>query len=325
LFGLGWLAFQRGDSAAAKAALGESILLFQENGDERGVGRSLSYLGRVALQEGRNPQAHAILRRGLACLRKADDRPGIATTLFWLGNLLRARRDDAGASTLHAESRAIFRELRAQGGRDFFVLGQLAELARLQGDYDEARALTNESLAVSRAIGHRELVVGNLHRLAALAGAEGDYGQARALLGESLDLAQELGHRPWMGRVLISLARLSQTEGDYAQARALFQEGLTLARAVGDRAMTASCVEGLGLVATQQGAWAEGVRLIGAARVLDELFPSRFDPAERAQRNARLDLARAVLGDEAFVQAWAAGRAMTLEQSGDYALKQGGG
>jgi non-specific serine/threonine protein kinase len=323
LFGLGWLAFQRGDSVAMKSAMEDSIPIFQENGDDRGAGRSLSYLGRVALQEGCYAEAQAFLRRGLAFLREADDRPGIATTLFWLGNLLRASGDDEGAAALLAESRVIFLELRGQGGRDFFVLGQLAELARLQGDYDEARALTNESLVVSREIGHRELVVTNLHRMAALVRAEGDYQQSRVLLGECLDLAQELGHQPWMGRVLIGLAKLSQTEGDYAQARTLFQQSLRIARALGDRAMTASCVGAVGLVATQQGTWAEGVRMIGAVRVTDELFPSRFDPAERAQRSARLDLARVALGEEAFIQAWAAGQAMTLEQAVDLALQQG--
>jgi hypothetical protein len=74
----------------------------------------------------------------------------------------------------------------------------------------------------------------------------------------------------------------------------------------------------------------EGVRLIGAAKVVDELFPSSFvpssfHPAERAQCGARLDAAWAALGEEAFAQAWAEGQAMTLEQAVDHALKQGGG
>jgi non-specific serine/threonine protein kinase len=323
-FGLGWLAYPQGDSAAVTSAVGESIPIFQEVGDDRGVGRSLAYLGRVALQEGRYGQAEAFFRRGLASLREADDRPGIALALLWLGNLRRAPGHDDEAATLLAESRAIFRELRGRGGRDFYVLPHLADLALLHGDYNEARALTVESLPVIREMGHRELLVAGLDRLAALARAEGDYGQARALLAESLELAQEVGHRPTIGRALTSLARLCQSEGDEAQAGALFRQGLAFARAVGDRRAIAGCVGGLGLVATQEGAWVRGVQLIGAARVLDELFPRSFDPAERARCDSRLEGARAALGDEAFARAWEEGRAMTLEQAVAYALEPEG-
>jgi tetratricopeptide (TPR) repeat protein len=232
-----------------------------------------------------------------------------------LGYLLLARGEDDAAAPLLAESRAIFRELRALGDRDFFALHQLAEIARLQGDPAEARALAIASLAAQREMGHRHLVVHALDRLAALARAEGDYGQARALLAEGLELAREVGAQPWIGRVLISLAKLSQAEADYPQARAVFRQSLGIARAIGDRGAMANCIGGLGLVATQQGAWLEGVRLIGAARQLDELYPSPFDPTERAQFRECLDLARSALGGEAFSRAWAAGQAMTLTQT----------
>jgi non-specific serine/threonine protein kinase len=324
LFGLGWLAFYQGDGATVKSALGSSIPIYRENHDARGAGRSLYYLGRVAEQDACYEEAEALYQSGLELLRKDGDRPGIAMVLYYLGYLLLARGEDAEAAALLAESRVIFRELRGQGGRDFFVLPALANLARLHGDAAEARALTIEGLAVQRAMEHRELVVQALDRLAELARAEGNYTQAQAFLAEGLELAQEVGTQPLIGRVLTSLARLCQSEGDDGQARALFQQGLRLAHTIGNHGVSASCFGGLGMLAIQQGGWVAGVRLIGAARRLDQLYPGPFDPTERVQCRERLDLARSALGEEDFAQAWTEGRAMTLEQAVAYALEEDG-
>jgi hypothetical protein len=48
-------------------------------------------------------------------------------------------------------------------------------------------------------------------------------------------------------------------------------------------------------------------------------------PNDRQPHNCKLDLARQTLGEDAFAGVWADGRAMTMEQAAEYALKAGAG
>jgi DNA-binding CsgD family transcriptional regulator len=61
-------------------------------------------------------------------------------------------------------------------------------------------------------------------------------------------------------------------------------------------------------------------RLYGAADAQRERAAQPIEPAFRAEHEARIDVARRVLGDEAFAAAYAAGRALTQRQAEAEAL-----
>jgi len=64
-------------------------------------------------------------------------------------------------------------------------------------------------------------------------------------------------------------------------------------------------------------------RLSSCGFALGESFGFRPTPHLRAIVNPEIDAIRAVLGEEAFMQAWAEGRAMKWEQAIDLALHVG--
>jgi hypothetical protein len=61
-------------------------------------------------------------------------------------------------------------------------------------------------------------------------------------------------------------------------------------------------------------------RLFRAAEELREASGHPLPPVMRAEYERNVAAARAQLGEEAFAAAWAAGRAMTVEQAIAYAL-----
>ena len=87
----------------------------------------------------------------------------------------------------------------ATSGRPL-TLNMLALARREQGDHAGARALLEESLALSRAAGDRAGMGGAVGRLGEVAHALGDYPRARALYQQAWRLAREDGHPkqlPW--------------------------------------------------------------------------------------------------------------------------------
>jgi hypothetical protein len=80
------------------------------------------------------------------------------------------------------------------------------------------------------------------------------------------------------------------------------------------------CLAGLGSAAALNEEPARAARLWGAAERLQHAIGCRPAPAARANYERAQAVARGQFGQDAFAVAWAAGRAMTLEQAVTEAL-----
>ena len=69
------------DHGAAQALLEESLAIFRELGNKRGIAYSLWSLGNVVHQQGDNGAAQALWEESLAIFRELDNKRGIAWSL----------------------------------------------------------------------------------------------------------------------------------------------------------------------------------------------------------------------------------------------------
>jgi predicted ATPase/transcriptional regulator with XRE-family HTH domain len=134
-------------------------------------------------------------------------------------------------------------------------------LAWSQGDYDEARARLDQSLALRRAGDDHPGVAAVLTSLGAVALTQGDYAGAGALFAESLALNRAADDQPGVALALANLGLVRLDQGQYAEAAALLQESLALRRALGDGQSIAQCLNNLGTVRRCQGAYAAAAAL----------------------------------------------------------------
>jgi predicted ATPase/DNA-binding XRE family transcriptional regulator len=155
-----------------------------------------------------------------------------------------------------------------------------------------------------------------------LALAFGDLGRATRMLEEGLTLAGDVGDRTISYIALYNLAQVALNRGDHEGAAALFEEGVTLSEQLRDRANLAYCLEGLAAIAGMWGQSERSARLLGAAERLHEAVGAPvyayYEP-DRSLYERTVAATRSRLGEEAFEEARAEGRTMTLEQSVDYA------
>ena len=126
-------------------------------------------------------------------------------------------------------------------------------LAREQGDYAEARALFEESLAIYRTLADPRGVGWALVDLAFLNRYEADYARARTLLEESLTLLQQVGETEGMAAALGNLGLIARDEGDTDTAEAQLQASLALWQELGDRVGIGWTLTALGMVARLDG------------------------------------------------------------------------
>jgi tetratricopeptide (TPR) repeat protein len=188
----GVMAWRQGDHAAAQALLEESLTLFRELGDQRGIANVLNYSGNIAWAQGDLERAKALHEESLAIRRALGDQGGIASSLGNLGNIAWAQGDYERAKVLYEECLALFRELGNQWGVAN-VLNNLGIVVRAQGDYERARVLLEESLTLFRELGSQWGIVNALEELAKLAGVKGQRERAARLLGAAEALREAIG------------------------------------------------------------------------------------------------------------------------------------
>jgi tetratricopeptide (TPR) repeat protein len=143
----------------------------------------------------------------------------------------------------------------------------LGGVAMSQGDYEQALAFSQESLALFRQLGIKDGIALSLHTLGHVALFQGRYGPAASSFEESLVLRRELGDRVGIAHCLAGLAGV---QGRAAQAARLFSAtgalldliGASLEpvdRAAYDRHVIA--VHALMAEAAFEAAWTEGQAL----------------------------------------------------------------
>ena len=145
---------------------------------------------------------------------------------------------------------------------------------------------------------------------------QGDLCHARALLEESLALSRSKEHAWGIARTLASLGNVACEAGEYARASRLYEESLELGgRRMRLNHSVLVCLEGLARVAVAQGRMGRAARLCGEAAALREDRGWPLPPSKRTEHDRTVAAAHGALGEEAFTAAWARGHALPLEEA----------
>jgi hypothetical protein len=144
---------------------------------------------------------------------------------------------------------------------------------------------------------------------------QGDVARAAALSEEALTLCRRAGELQAEVNTLCTLGQLARQRGDLATAFALQRQALALAWERADPRCVADTLEYLVNVVGAGGHGEQAARLLGAARALREAIGAPGPSVERAMTEQAVGEARRALGEEAWAEAFAAGRAMTLEDA----------
>jgi predicted ATPase len=240
------------------------------------------------------------------------------------------------------------------------ALNALAGFTEKLGDPRATKAAAQEALVLSRELGYARGETAALTALSLASRLEGDYPAAATLLEQAAGSARASGDLSSLADATASLAFLAMEGSDPARAIALAEEARASYRQLGDRAgdayaltIIANCLlhsgrrkEGfeamtealptlrelgfaavlagaLGMVAAALGEGGKadaGATLMGAEDLLRERVSLPRTGGYVELHGAAVDELRLRLGDERYESAFAAGRAMSLDDAVEYAL-----
>lgn len=126
------------------------------------------------------------------------------------------------------------------------TLGNLGMIHRLEGGYEKAKELVEESIAIYEQTGEKARVANGVNNLAAIAMNLGNKEEAWQLNEKSLKLANELGERFIAARSLGNLGALALEKADLERAQALREASLKVFEELEYRVGIAVTQQGLG-------------------------------------------------------------------------------
>ncbi len=318
-----WLGRLETELGNLRAAIGWAI----EHGEMEMLARMAWSMWKFWWLRGHRDEGRRRMEEALE--RAPDSLPASARArlLFVAATLGQANGDFESTPPLIEESLRLFRRLEDKVGIAE-ALGTTGLIALGQERYEEGLAYIEESVALYLEVGRKRAAGAMLGFAAAAPLARGDIARARRLAERALPLARESGgSRDVVYVVLYPLAAVARAESDHERAAELLREGLALSVEIGEENNVAYCLEELAAIAADKNELQRAARLWGAAEAIlenTEVLASPHVP-DRSLHQRQVADARARLEAEAWQEAWAQGRAMTLEQAVEYALEGPGG
>lgn len=273
----------------ASARLKECLRLYQQLGDREGEAAALNRLGIATLDAGNYTQAAEWFERCCALRKETGDTVGMAGALTNMGVVaLQLGAYEQAASRLEA-ALTCYRDagyISASGQVEQPTVNVANTFANLGvvtyyiGNYDRAIQLIEQSLAYFQQLGFGAGVAIAFHFLGNIWRERNDLKRAASLYTQSLDLFQTNPHPQGIVQCLDELARWASLNGQIEHAAHLW----------------------------------------GAVEALRGSIPGLLGmPGLRARHERDVAGLRILLGRDAFEAAWAAGRALSLEQAVAYA------
>jgi predicted ATPase/class 3 adenylate cyclase len=283
--------------------------------------KALRGLARLYLSLGDNANAKRVAEESVALYRQSQDRRGLAFALVVLAYPLEFLGERVRAEAVLRESNAIARAEGDVYVicRSLNILARV--VIDLHHDLDGSQRYVQESLRLAREAGLRYQEAQACEILGLIASHTHDYDVARAHFNESVRLYQDVGATFNVILEKSNLAHLERQLGHYVSALTYYRETIVAFRDIAQTGAVSHQLECFAFIALAQDQGERALQLFAAANALREKGVTPMTPDEQRYFDEQLKSLREKMDTMKFESIWSQGRALTMEQAIAYALE----
>jgi tetratricopeptide (TPR) repeat protein len=281
LCGLTRLYLSLGDNASAKRAAEESVTLYRQTQDLRGLSFALVVLAYPLEFLGERDRAEAILQESYSIARSEGD---------------------------------VYIQCRSLN-----ILARV--VIALHHDLVLARSYIDESLRLARGAGLRSQEAQACEILATIAMRRNDFHEAQTRFEESAEIYEKAGARFNVILEKSNLAHLERRRGNLAGALEYYRETIIAFRDIAQTGAVSHQLECFGFIALEENRYERALQLFAAANALREKRGTPMTPDEELYFEEQLTFLREEMNEIEFDQAWSTGHRMTMEEAIELALE----
>ncbi len=202
------------------------------------------------------------------------------------------------------------------------ALNAVAAIDYFENKYAPAQELWNEALAIYRELGDKRGMVFVLNNVGYLALTEENIERARAINEECASYCRELGDKWGLSRVLLNLGHAFYAQENMRTARELYEEDLALGVELGDTDCIAYALISLANVVCGEGQYIRSAQVHGAAATVFKESEIYLEPVEQAYYEKTITALKNELDQEIYERELEVGKQLSLEQAIELALKK---
>jgi predicted ATPase/class 3 adenylate cyclase len=263
---------------------------------------------------GDHPLGRRSGEESLAIARSLGDEEAICEALWSLAWIDIQSGEARAALALLEEAFAFKRPLENQELLARLLVSRAGVFADL-GDSEAAREDYERAMRIYEELGDSASIGATDGALASLALERRDLPTARSHLERAFSRGRDTGDANGLLSSTLNLGVLEYLEGNAARARSSFTESLATARRHRDQTAVGYSLFGLALTETALGDHSRSARLHGAGAAGLERLGHVCQGIEAELRDVDHRRLRAIMGDEAFEQAYQQGRRMPLPEA----------
>jgi len=299
----------------------EHILRLAGQGYTKQRARISVLLAALSSAQGDFPAGGRFAEVSRSLYEELNDRWGIAASLNALGIGQRDSGDYESAQNNLERSLECWRALPNQL-ETARCLHNLANVAKLRGNFFRARVALREATSIFEEVGDRSGAAWSINQQGDIAREQGELDDATEHYRLALDTFREAGDHWGCARSLADLGVVYSEQRKYDAAHEAYREALEIFAALGHKRGMARVMEGTACLAAARGESERALKLAGAAQHLRRLVSVRLPPSEQSKLEQNLSLAWQSLGETLGKRAWAEGSAMSIESAIQYSLQE---
>lgn len=231
---------------------------------------------------------------------------------FWMG-------DDERSSGLQERAVDLGRQINNVSVIALALVG-LARIALRSHEFDFARQLCREALAITEGTDDRAGRGGAMHVLGVAAQMAGDLLEARAVMTQRIALAREMGNLVVISSEAGNLSMVERQLGNLAEAETLAREALEIDFQGANELPIPWKVNALAAVAKDRGEFGRAAALIGIADATMAASGGAWPPDELVHYEQTVAAVSTAMGSVEFERVRAWGRSMTTPEGVKFAL-----
>ena len=284
--------------------------------------KALRGFTRLYLSLGDNANAKRAAEESVALYRQSDDRRGLAFALAILAYPLEFLGERIQAEAVLQESGSIARtegDIYVLC-RSLNILARVT--IQLHHDFELSKRYVEEAYRLARENGLRYQEAQSLEILGFIAADTKDYVEARLYFMDSARVYEEVGASFNVVLEKSNLAHLERQTGNYANALELYRETILAFRDIGQIGAVSHQLECFGFMALALNQYEPAMQLFAAAHTLRENAGTSMRPEEKAYFDEQLKSLREKMGSPTLEWIWAKGHALSMDNAIKLAVEE---
>jgi predicted ATPase/DNA-binding SARP family transcriptional activator len=232
------------------------------------------------------------------------------------------RQNDPEAGIPYAKESLALAETLENQPTIAYALNCMGVTQITNGNLTEAGRHLDQALLIYQNLDDKRGIARTVSNRAIVLAYESNFSGAVEILKDYLDLVQNLEDLSTVAWYQFGLGTFQILHGEIEQGVRHLEKGLSLYCQINNIFFIGNCMIGLAGAANARYQPLEAARFFGAREAIHESIGSKLDSGVQPIYQSLVAQTHALLGESAFASAWAEGRAMTLDEAVEYALKQ---